>query len=188
MAKHKSIPPATPEVVERFWSKVVISSDGCWEWKRALSATGYGVFKIGGVQYFASRVAAVWSGIVLLDDQIVCHHCDNSKCVRPTHLFIGSHADNANDRNSKGRQARGARLSEATRFTRAKGERVNTSKLTAVDVLSIRGDWASGESCSSLARKYSVAHQSIQKIVDGKNWKHLPITERSRPDLGGRVV
>lgn len=37
--------------------------------------------------------------------EVICHTCDNPKCVRPSHLFTGRAVDNRRDAIAKGRQA-----------------------------------------------------------------------------------
>ena len=47
---------------------------------------------------------------------LVCHKCDNPRCSRLSHLFIGTHKDNSQDMARKGRAAwTGKKLPEATR-------------------------------------------------------------------------
>jgi hypothetical protein len=56
---------------------------------------------------------------------------------------------------------------------RCRGERVNTAKLTAEDVVDIRTWWAEGVSQRELGRQYGVSKGTIAAIVKGKSWRHV---------------
>lgn len=74
----------------------------CWEWLGTVDKRGYGRVYMNERGLFAHRVAYAihYGGCPRL---LVCHHCDNPKCVRPSHLFLGTHKDNAQDCSAKGR-------------------------------------------------------------------------------------
>jgi hypothetical protein len=75
----------------------------CWNWTGALSDKGYGRFMLDGRNSHAHRVAyMLWVGEIP-EGLSVCHKCDNPRCVRPQHLFVGSNSDNQQDSVSKGR-------------------------------------------------------------------------------------
>lgn len=96
----------SPTFWDRYWAKVSKSED-CWLWLGASHDDGYGHIKagVGGRVLLAHRVAYVAFVGPLLPGMLVCHRCDTPACVRPEHLFLGDHATNAQDRNSKGRSA-----------------------------------------------------------------------------------
>ena len=56
----------------------------------------------------------------------------------------------------------------------ARGERVSTARLSEAAVVDIRAGWAAGISQSELARRYGVHHSSVQDIVRGLSWRHVP--------------
>lgn len=46
------------------------------------------------------------------EDAVLCHRCDNDRCIRGDHFFWGTHADNIRDCVLKGRHRAGGRVSK----------------------------------------------------------------------------
>lgn len=138
--------------------------NGCWEWTGATSK-GYGQIKLWGIvpkMVYVHRLAAkIWLGFDINSKHLVCHHCDNTKCFNPDHLFIGNHADNSQDMLNKGR---GNFL---------KGEQNSQSKLTKIDVLNIKELIKTGTLKTVITQKFNVSKGLITAITKGRAWRHI---------------
>lgn len=148
---------------ERFW-KYVYKTDGCWFWIGSNDGdSGYGRIKGTERKNIGSHIAS-WQlhfGTIPKGHE-VCHRCDNPQCVRPDHLFLGTHLENMRDSKLKG----------VIRHIDNRGERHGMSKLTADQVLAMRSEYRPGNG-ASVAIKYGVSRSALSGIIHRRLWRHV---------------
>lgn len=142
---------------ETFWSNTRKSGE-CWLWLGA-TTSGYGQVHWRGRVVYAHRLAYELANKKPPGSLHVCHECDNRACVNPSHLFLGTVADNMADRDAKNRQAR--------------GEGHGRAKLTGGQVLLIR-QAATSKSQRAIARNFGVSQRLVGMILRREAWRHLP--------------
>ena len=146
----------------RFWGNV-LKGLGCWEWQRSTGSHGYGQFyPRKSAPVLAHRYSWEITNGPIQDGLHVLHHCDNKKCVRPDHLFLGTPADNAADKCSKGRQSRFA----------LKGNASPCAKISDLDAANIRarlkiGTRQNAGNASEIASEYGITRTRVYQIGRG---------------------
>ncbi len=156
-------------VEEQFWRNVT-KGDGCWTYKR-VSQRGYGKIRANGKHLRAHRLSWEMANGPIPVGLLVCHSCDNPSCIRPDHLFLGTNADNAADRNAKGRTARGP---ASVQKNPARGERSGMAVLTTAKVKRIRRLYATGHySQQAIADVIGIDQTHISRVVRGVAWAHV---------------
>jgi len=95
-----NIPDAT---IRRFWNKVYVKQNetrsDCWTWT-GCKMDGYGKFKWAQGQDLSHRLSWVLCTGIFPGSRkyfYVLHKCDNKACVKPSHLYLGTQQDNADD-------------------------------------------------------------------------------------------
>lgn len=140
----------------RILDKISFDPSGCWNWTAASAGRGYGVTSLNSKNFYAHRAMYILFNGELPPSIMVCHSCDNRKCVNPDHLFPGTAKENSQDAVSKGRMA--------------KGERGGMAKLTSEDVIAIRA--ANGRQWE-IAERYGITHSNVSAIKLRKSWRHI---------------
>lgn len=142
----------------RFLSSISGTGDRCWKWTGARNKEGYGIFRsVAFYGRLAHRVAwQIFEG-PLPEGAFVLHKCDNPICVNPSHLFLGTQADNMRDMVNKSRQAFGTRRKNA--------------KLSEESVRLLRScKW--GEITTS-AKRLGISRGLAYSVIAGRRWSHV---------------
>ena len=159
----------------------IVAVGECWEWTAGRDKDGYGKIQISSKSWRAHRYVFQQT-VGEIDGLLVCHRCDNPSCVRPEHLFLGTHADNAADRKAKGRSCSGdqhiARLDPSwpwahgwsKRKSVCHGTKHPSAKLCEDQVREIRKLSAAGRSQRRLAAEFGVSRNAIRCVLSGRSW------------------
>lgn len=157
-------------VEERFWAWVdkvggpvhPILKTRCWTWTGAARNARYGKFSTVAKRWMAHQFSWTLNRGPIPDGFRVLHRCDNTHCVRPDHLFLGTQADNVADMVAKERHSR--------------GESNGHSSLTEKQVRWIRHTYVKGSKqfgSKAIGKILGVSYVAVLKVIYGQTWKHV---------------
>lgn len=152
-------------LLDRFESKYIPEpNSGCWLWEAAVVQNGYGTISVNKGMRRAHRVSYELYVGNIPDNLMVLHKCDVRCCVNPDHLFLGTHQDNMDDREFKGRGA----LPPPNVY----GRRLSKDKLTDANVIDIRLKYKPRlYTLLQLSIEYDVSASTIRRIIHEPNWR-----------------
>lgn len=158
---------ARAAILARFWTfvnRAKAKGEDCWNWTGYVAGdSGYGVFAVchAGRRHGVMRAhRLVWllTHGDIPEGFVVCHNCDNPRCVNPSHLRLDSQGGNIRESVRKGRK-------------KAWG----LQKLNAEQVQAIRQTYAAGGTTQkALAGMFGIARNTVSQIVNRTTWGHLP--------------
>ena len=160
---------------QRFWAKVKKTAK-CWLWTASYRHKGYGAFAYRERGVNVNDRAHRFSWRIhygeIPDGLLVLHRCDTPACVRPDHLFLGTHQVNVDDMIAKGRLNHMRRSVESgSRF--ARGEQHHNAKLSEAKVQDLCRRRSQGEPYSALARAFIISISQAWRIAHRQQWRHV---------------
>lgn len=138
------------------------SRDNCIEHNLKGNKAGYANLLLRkGVYISAHRQAYCFARGVdpsMIKGSVVRHTCDNSRCINPRHLILGTVQDNVDD------------MMQRKRNCPSVGEANGFAKLTDVQVQEIKSKYVKGSKLygsTMLAKEYGVSFGHIIRIIKG---------------------
>lgn len=152
MKANDILPHMTATDRERFLNRHISRNpvSGCWNWTGDKDRKWYGLYQVPShiagkeskVKCRAHRLSWVLHHGPIPADLHVLHRCDNTRCVNPDHLKLGTNADNIEDAVRRG----------------------SRSRLSDDEVRAIR---ASADPHPDIAAKYGITRSTVSKIKRG---------------------
>jgi hypothetical protein len=144
-------------LADRLWSRCERTATGCLEFRGYRRPPYfYGQISLGGRAAgigATHRVAWELTYGPIPEGLVVRHKCDNPPCCEPTHLELGTQAQNVGDMIERGRQALGDRLPQ--------------TKLTDAQIVDIRDRVAAGELQRVVAADFGVTQGYVSTVCAG---------------------
>jgi hypothetical protein len=100
------------------------------------------------------------------------HHCDNKRCIEPTHLYWGTQSDNMRDAVARGQHRNNLRNHDQT-HNRLRGSQQPRSRWTEEIVVEMRRLYAAGEKQTHIASLFGCRQTDVSRIVNSKAWRHV---------------
>lgn len=167
MNNFKPIPSLTSRQIRNFHAKVRRGPlDQCWEWTGDKFAKGYGRVTLhagSGGKYCAHRIAFVIAGGRDPAEFDVLHRCDNTSCVNPRHLYLGTNDDNIADKMRRGRH----------KVYFPVGHRGAGAVLSDDQVRELRREYPQIRSLDVVSEKYGISKPTAWKIIAGKTYRNV---------------
>lgn len=168
------------KTIARFWKKV--DKDGpvpphcqelgpCWVWTASGQGSGYGSFCVARKTVLAHRISWSMANGPIDDGAFVLHRCDNRRCVRVSHLRLGTALENSRDMVQKGRVSRGPDHAMKTRPQL--GEANGVATLSEKDIIGIRLARQAGRLQADIAAEFRTHQTNVSLILSGKAWAHV---------------
>lgn len=137
--------------------------NGCWIYTGATDRRGYGRPARKHKRYYAHRRSYEIHKGPIPAGMLVLHKCDNPPCCNPDHLFLGTDADNAQDKARKGRALDGANNMHA-----------KLTEQQVIEIRALRGKTTQREA----SERYGVSQTAICAIFNRRTWKRTGSAER----------
>jgi hypothetical protein len=129
---------------QRLWSKAIPDANtGCLVWGGAKTGAGYGEIWWAGKVQGAHRLACTLANGPIPEGQVVRHRCNNTLCIRPSHLAAGTYRENLADTPERGPLARRQKTDLRETITEADWEAISSilarGRITQVELAEIYG-------------------------------------------------
>ena len=167
-------------VINRIKQYISKETDECIEYPN-VDCRGYGNMtgrENGKRKHFLMHRVAyqVYYNDDICKDDIICHKCDNPRCINPSHLFKGTHADNMADKVSKGRQAKGnknGRYIDGRSSDRIVHHPRVYGNLSISQVMEVRELKRRGEKLKDISTILNIPYHTVRDISCGRVYNSI---------------
>ena len=159
------LPDIRADRLAKFFN-LIDDSGNCWNWTGGANSWGYGYcYPLRSRKSMrCNRLFYILANNVDPGSLCVCHECDNKRCVKPSHLFLGTVAENNDDRARKNRSKD------------QWGEKNAYCKLSDADVLRVFELRKLGMTQECIAAQLGVSRAHVGCILQRKTRQRLQLT------------